>query len=60
MLVVTIMPMTNLIRAHKLKSDGTLAVVIPKEVREKLNIEKGTLFKVSKDSKGRIIYKKIS
>ena len=52
--------MTNLIRAHRLKSDGTLAVVIPKEVREKLNIEKGTLFKVSRDIKGRIIYKKIS
>jgi AbrB family looped-hinge helix DNA binding protein len=59
MLVVTIMPSTNLIKAHKLKSDGTLAVVIPKEIREELDIEKGSLFKVTKDAKGRLIYKKI-
>ncbi len=54
------MPLTNLIKAHRVKRDGTLAVVIPKLIRTELNIKKGTLFKLSRDSKGRIIYKRIT
>jgi len=54
------MPRTNLIKAHRVKRDGTLAVVIPKEIREELGIKKGALFKVNNDSKGRIIYKRIA
>jgi AbrB family looped-hinge helix DNA binding protein len=39
------------VRAHQLKPDGTLGIVIPKNLREKLNIVKGTEILVMSDSK---------
>ena len=38
------------VRAHQLKSDGTLAVVIPKKIRERLGIKKGTKLVVFADA----------
>lgn len=38
---------------------GTLRVLIPKEIREKLDIKKGDSLFVTFDKKGHLIYKKI-
>ena len=45
----------NIVKTHQIKPDGTLAVVIPKSIRERLKITKGTRLIVYED-KGRIVY----
>ena len=42
-------------KAHLVKNDGTLSVIIPKEIREKMNIVKGTELVAYEDS-GRLVY----
>jgi len=47
------------VKAYEVKKGGTLVVVIPKPIRERLKIEKGALLNVRADSKGRVIYRPI-
>ena len=46
----------TVVRAYYAARKTTLIVVIPKEAREALKIEKGTKFLVKTDEKGRLIY----
>jgi len=50
---------TDVLKVHLVKKQGTLSIVIPKEIREKLKIESGDLLLASYDKSGRIIYRKI-
>jgi len=47
----------TIVKAHQLKKDGTLAVVIPKEIREQLGILKGTELLVYVTDEGEVAYR---
>lgn len=47
-----------LVRAHQLKADGTLAAVIPKPIREKLRISRGTRLLVYEEG-GRVVFRRL-
>lgn len=47
-----------LVRAHQLKADGTLGAVIPKPIREKLHITKGTRL-LAYEEGGRVILRRL-
>lgn len=49
----------DIVRAHKVKKEGTLAVVIPKSVREELGIKAGDQLLVSSDKQNRLVYRKV-
>jgi len=49
----------DIVKAHQVKKEGTLAVVIPKEVRKKLGIKAGDKLLVSYDKQKRVVYQKI-
>lgn len=49
---------TAIVKVHLAKKEGSLRVVIPKEIREKLKIREGDLLLVSYDESGKIIYRK--
>ena len=48
-----------MVKAYSVDRAGTLVVVIPKEVREELGIEKGKKFTVKIDTDGRIVYEPV-
>jgi len=55
--------MTELIgttNCYKSGEPGSLIMVIPKEIRDKLGLKSKTHFKVLLDSEGRIIYERIN
>ena len=47
--------MVTIVKAHQIKPDGTLVVVIPKHIREALKITKGARLVVYLD-KGKAVY----
>ena len=49
----------DVVKAHQVKKGGTLAVVIPKEIREKLRIKAGDKLLVGYDKQKRIIFEKM-
>jgi len=53
------MPKTNLVRIYRAKGNSdTLAVVIPKSVRDSGNYHRGDLLEASIDRVGRLVFKK--
>ncbi|MHB8351143.1 MAG: AbrB/MazE/SpoVT family DNA-binding domain-containing protein [Thermoplasmata archaeon] len=46
------------VTAHRVKSDGTLAAVIPKHLRERLHIVKGTRLLAYED-RGRLVLQRL-
>jgi len=46
----------ELVRAFEVGRPDSLVVVIPKSIRERMRIEKGTRFYMKVDRKGRLIY----
>ena len=46
------------VRAHQLKADGTLEVLIPKVIRQTMGITKGTKLAVYQDE-DKIVYKPV-
>ena len=49
----------GLVKAYGVKSNEVLVVTIPKEIRQKLGIQRGQKFLVKTDESGRIIYEPI-
>ena len=49
----------SIVKAYHVDGAGTLVVVIPKDVREELHIEKGKKFLVKIDGKDRIVYEPV-
>jgi AbrB family looped-hinge helix DNA binding protein len=50
----------QMVRAFESGKPDSLVIVIPKELRERLKIEKGTKFHVKLDEHNRIIYEPIN
>ncbi len=48
-----------IVKAHLVKQDGTLSVIIPKEIREKMGVTKGTELVVYEES-GQIVYEPLT
>jgi antitoxin component of MazEF toxin-antitoxin module len=46
----------SIAKAFTFGGSGSIAVIIPKKLREELNIKKGNRYLVKKDCVGRIIY----
>lgn len=46
------------VTAHQVKSDGTLATVIPKPLRERLKIEKGTKL-IAYEDRGKLVLQRL-
>ena len=49
----------SIVKAYHVDGAGTLVVVIPKDVRKELHIEKGNKFLVKIDDKSRIVYEPV-
>ena len=50
----------DIVHADQTKKDGTAVLVIPKPIREELDINAGDEFLVRKDGEDRIIYRRLS
>ena len=55
------MPKTDKVRVYQSKGNSdTLSVVIPKNIRSSLNLQRGDIFQASLDSRGNIVYTRIA
>lgn len=50
----------DIVHPYLTKKDGPMVVVIPKDLREELNISKGDIFLVKKDGSDKIIYRRVA
>lgn len=50
----------DIVHPYLTKKDGPMVVVIPKDLREELNISKGDIFLVKKDGPNKIIYRRVA
>lgn len=50
----------DIVHAYQTKKDGTMVLVIPKPLREELDINAGDEFFVKIDSSNKIVYRKIN
>ncbi len=54
------MPRTDIVTVFQSKGNSdTLALVVPKNVRESLRIRRGEKFQAKADSRGRIVFRRI-
>ncbi|MPZ05133.1 MAG: hypothetical protein GEU26_01725 [Nitrososphaeraceae archaeon] len=49
----------DIVHAYQTRKDGTVVLVIPKPLRDELEIKSGDEFLVKKDGNNRIVYRRI-
>lgn len=50
----------DVVHPYLTKKDGPMVVVIPKDLREELNLSKGDIFLVKKEGNDKIVYRRIA
>lgn len=50
----------DIVHAYRTRADGTTVLIIPKRLREELDIQAGDEFLVRQDGDDRIVYRRLS